>query len=49
MLMTSTARLLLIIIPGRFSNFFLEIDAVPNSDHDAIKTLAAKYDVEILE
>src|ERR1700760_450955 len=26
---TSTARLLLTIIPGRFGNFFLEVDAIP--------------------
>jgi quercetin dioxygenase-like cupin family protein len=43
------ACLLLTIIPGRFGDFFLEVDAISNSDHDAIKALAAKYDVEILE
>jgi quercetin dioxygenase-like cupin family protein len=46
---SSPACLLLTIIPGRFGNFFLEVDAIPNGDHEAIKALAANYDVEILE
>jgi len=43
------ARLLLTVIPGRFSNFFIDVDGVDDGDHAAIKALAAKYDVEILE
>jgi len=41
-------RLLLTVIPGRFANFFLEVDRVPDHDAEAIRALCAKYDVEIL-
>jgi hypothetical protein len=30
-------------------DYLLEVDAISNSDNEAIKALAAKYDVEILE
>lgn len=43
------ARLLLTVIPGRFANYFIDVDAVDDGDRAAIKALAAKYDVEILE
>ncbi len=46
---TASARLLLTIIPGRFGDFFTDVDRVDNSDRAAIKALAARYDVEILE
>lgn len=46
---STPAKLLLTIIPGRFGDYFLEVDNIPNHDHDAIRQLAAKYDVEILE
>lgn len=46
---TTTGKLLLTIIPGRFADFFLEEDRVPDMDRAAIKALSAKYDVEILE
>lgn len=42
-------RLLLTIIPGRFGDYFIEVDNVNHDDPAAIKALAAKYDVEILE
>jgi quercetin dioxygenase-like cupin family protein len=42
-------RLLLTIIPGRFGDYFLDVDGVPNSGHEAIEQLAARYGVEILE
>jgi hypothetical protein len=42
-------RLLLTVIPGRFSNFFIEVDGVADDDHAAIRALCAKYDVDILE
>jgi quercetin dioxygenase-like cupin family protein len=42
-------RLLLTVIPGRFANYFLEVDRVPDNDRAAIKALCARYDVEILE
>jgi quercetin dioxygenase-like cupin family protein len=41
-------RLLLTVIPGRFSNFFIEVEGVPDGDQAAIKALCAKYEVEIL-
>jgi quercetin dioxygenase-like cupin family protein len=43
------AKLLVTIVPGHFGNYFIEVDQVRNDDHDAIRALAAKYDVEILE
>jgi quercetin dioxygenase-like cupin family protein len=41
-------KLLLTVIPGRFANYFLEVDAVADHDTAAVKALCAKYDVEIL-
>ena len=41
-------RLLLTFMPGRFANYFIEADGVPDNDRPAIKALFAKYDVEIL-
>lgn len=43
------ARLHLTIIPGAFGNYFIEVDGVANDDRQAVRALAAKYDVEILE
>ena len=42
-------KLLLTVIPGRFSNYFVEVDGLPDKDLDTIKALCAKYDVEVLE
>lgn len=42
-------KLLLTVIPGHFSNYFIEVDGVEDHDHAAIKALCAKYDVELLE
>jgi quercetin dioxygenase-like cupin family protein len=42
-------KLLLTVIPGRFANYFLEVDQVPDGDRAAIQALCAKYDVELLE
>jgi quercetin dioxygenase-like cupin family protein len=42
-------RLLLTVIPGRFANYFLEVDGVPDHDRAAIRALASRYEVEILE
>jgi len=42
-------RLLLTVIPGRFSDYFLDVDDVPDKNKAAIIALCAKYDVEILE
>jgi quercetin dioxygenase-like cupin family protein len=42
-------RLLLTVIPGRFADYFVEVDGVPDDDHTSMKALCAKYDVEILE
>jgi quercetin dioxygenase-like cupin family protein len=43
------ARLLLTVIPGRFANYFIEVDGVDDGDAAAIKALLAKYEVEIVE
>jgi hypothetical protein len=39
----------LTIIPGRFGNYFIEVDTVPDHDRAAIETLTGKYDVALLE
>ncbi len=46
---TEEGRLLLTVITGRFANYFLEVNAVPDHDRAAIRALCARYDVEILE
>lgn len=46
---TTPGRLLLTVIPGRFSQYFTDVDNVPDGDHAAIRALCAKYEVEILE
>lgn len=45
----STGRLLLTIIPGRFADYFIDVDSLPDRDLATIKRMCAKYDVEILE
>lgn len=45
----SAGKLMLTLIPGRFANYFIEVDGLPDGDHAAIRALCAKYDVEILE
>jgi quercetin dioxygenase-like cupin family protein len=42
-------KLLLTVIPGRFADYFLEVDQVSDDDRAAIRALCAKYDVELLE
>jgi quercetin dioxygenase-like cupin family protein len=42
-------KLLLTVIPGRFADYFIEVDGLPDHDRERIRGLAAKYDVEILE
>lgn len=46
---TRPARLLLTIIPGRFGDYFKEVDTVENHDHASIVRLCAKYGVDVLE
>ena len=46
---TSTGKLLLTDIPGRFADYFIDVDKVPDGDRELIRKLCAKYDVEILE
>ena len=41
-------RLLLTVIPGRFANYFIEVDGLDDDDLAQIKALITKYDVEIL-
>jgi quercetin dioxygenase-like cupin family protein len=45
----TAGKLLLTVIPGRFADYFLEIDRVPDPDLATIKEYCARYDVEILE
>jgi quercetin dioxygenase-like cupin family protein len=42
-------RLLLTVIPGRFADYFIEVDGVADKDRAAIRALVVKYDVEILD
>jgi len=42
-------KLLLTVIPGNFSNFFVEVNQIDDGDRVAIRRLSKKYDVEILE
>jgi len=42
-------KLLLTVIPGRFADYFLEVDGVPDADRETIRALCARYGVEILE
>jgi quercetin dioxygenase-like cupin family protein len=42
-------KLLLTVIPGNFSNYFAEVDRIDDGDREAIRRLAQKHDVEILE
>ncbi len=41
-------RFLLTILPGNFSNFFLEVDGVEPGDNETVAALCAKYGVEVL-
>ena len=45
----SAGKLLLTVIPGRFSEYFIEVDAEPGADDERIKAICARYEVEILE
>ena len=46
---TTQGKMLLTVIPGRFSQYFAEVDKVNDGDKAAIIALCKKYDVEILE
>ncbi|MFN4258680.1 MAG: cupin domain-containing protein [Gemmataceae bacterium] len=46
---SSAGKLLLTVIPGHFSNYFKEVDALDDNDKEAVRALCKKYDVEILE
>lgn len=46
---TGAGKLLLTVIPGRFADYFIEVDGVADGDREAVKALCAKYGVEILE
>jgi quercetin dioxygenase-like cupin family protein len=46
---TRDGRLLLTVIPGRFANYFIDVDGLDDGDHAGIRALTAKYDVELLE
>jgi mannose-6-phosphate isomerase-like protein (cupin superfamily) len=42
-------HLLLTVIPGRFANYFIEVDGMDDGDLAKIKALLDKYEVELLE
>jgi quercetin dioxygenase-like cupin family protein len=42
-------RLLLTILPGRFGNYFLDVDGLDDHDPETVRRLTARYAVEILE
>lgn len=46
---STTGRIHLTVIPGRFGDYFLEVDGLPDHNKETIRALCAKYDVEILE
>jgi quercetin dioxygenase-like cupin family protein len=46
---TTDGTLHLTVIPGNFNNFFAEVDQVDDDDREAIRRLAKKCDVEILQ
>jgi len=43
------ARLTVTIIPGHFGEFFERVDKADPDDHEAIRALAAEYDIEVLD
>lgn len=45
----TSGRLVLTVIPGRFGNYFIEVDTVKDHDRQTMKALAGTYGVEILE
>lgn len=45
----SPGKLLLTVIPGRFANYFQEVDRIPDHNTEKIRELCARYEVEILE
>jgi quercetin dioxygenase-like cupin family protein len=42
-------RLLLTILPGRFGDYFLDVDGLDDHELDTVRRLTARYGVEILE
>ena len=42
-------HLLLTVIPGRFANYFIEVDGLDDGDQAKIRALLDKYEVELLE
>ena len=42
-------KLLLTVIPGRFADYFIEVDGLPDHNKETIRALAAKYGCEFLE
>jgi quercetin dioxygenase-like cupin family protein len=46
---TTEGKLLLTVIPGRFSEYFKDVDRLDDTNLETVKALCRKYDVEILE
>jgi quercetin dioxygenase-like cupin family protein len=46
---TQEAHLLLTVIPGRFANYFIDVDRLNDDDHAMVIALLAKYEVELVK
>ena len=46
---TQDAHLLLTVIPGRFANYFIDVDSLNDDDHATVIALLDKYEVELVE
>ena len=45
---TQEAHLLLTVIPGRFANYFIEVDRLNDDDHATVVGLLDKYEVKLV-
>jgi quercetin dioxygenase-like cupin family protein len=45
---TQEAHLLLTVIPGRFANYFIDVDKLDDDDHATVVALLDKYEVELV-
>jgi quercetin dioxygenase-like cupin family protein len=45
---STDARLLLIVIPGAFADYFLQVDGIPDEDVDKIRELCNRFGVEVI-
>ncbi len=43
------AHLLLTVIPGRFANYFIDVDKLDDDDHATVVALLEKYEVALVK